>query len=135
MATKRKLESIASIQARTDLDARAAKLHQAKLEPTTVTSVAPKHNDQYKVLEFVHGASSSSGVTVEVYLLNPGDYFEGFGGSRHGLVVRKTASLIIRTKHQAWGFRDVEYNVNDKEAWKAVAEGINLSYVEHFEKV
>lgn len=130
MATKRKLESVASIQARTDLDARAAKLHQKKLEPTTVTAVAPKHNDQYKVMEFVHGVAH-----VEVYILNPGDYFEGFGGSRHGLVVRKTASLIIRTKHQDWGFRDVEYNVNDKEAWKAIAKGINRSYVEHFEKV
>lgn len=101
-----------------------------KLDPTTVTAVAPKHNDQYKVMEFVHGVAH-----VEVYILNPGDYFEGFGGSRHGLVVRKTASLIIRTKHQDWGFRDVEYNVNDKEAWKAIAKGINRSYVEHFEKV
>lgn len=102
-----------------------------KLEPTTVTAVAPRHNDQYKVMEFVHGAASASGVTIEVYILNPGDWFEGFGGSRHGLVVQVTASLIIRTKHEAWGFKDVEYNVNDKQAWKSIAEGINLSYVEH----
>lgn len=105
-----------------------------KLEPTTVTAVAPRHNDQFLVLDFQHKAGATLATRVQVYILNPGDYFEAFGGSRHGLSVTKTASLIIRVT-SPWGMRDVEYNVNDKEAWKAVAEGMNLSYVEHFEKV
>lgn len=53
---------------------------------------------------------------VEVYTLNPGSRLVPFGGSKPGLVVGKTASLVIRTG-TGWGIRDVEYDINDKEAW------------------
>jgi len=92
------------------------------------------HNDQFKVLEYTTPADAEcSKVKVQVYILNPGDVFEGFGGSRHGLAVRKTASLIIRTT-AVWGQRDVEYNVNDKEAWKAIQEGHSLAAIARSEK-
>lgn len=56
---------------------------------------------------------------AEIYILNPGDCFQGFGGSRQGLVVRKTASLIVRLAGP-WGWRDTEYNVNDKRQWETI---------------
>lgn len=53
---------------------------------------------------------------IEVYALNPGARFAPFDGSKSGLVVGKTASLVLRTK-TGWGTRDVEYDINDKDAW------------------
>ena len=53
-----------------------------------------------------------------VYLLNAGDHFHGFGGSRHGLVARKSASLVVSiTNHMR---SDTEYSINDKDAWERV---------------
>lgn len=53
---------------------------------------------------------------IDVFILNPGDSFQGFGGSSAGLVVRKTASLITR-KRGPHGWSDTEYAINDKSAW------------------
>lgn len=47
---------------------------------------------------------------VSVYLLNPGECFEGFGGSKHALPVSKTASLIIRV-NSPWDMKDTEYEL------------------------
>lgn len=61
-------------------------------------------------------ALEKDGVTVEVYLLNVGETFEGFGGSSRGLCVRKTASLITRVK-RAMGTDDVEWDLASEKAW------------------
>jgi hypothetical protein len=53
---------------------------------------------------------------TEVYLLNPGECFPRFGGSRHGLIVRKTASLIIRS-NSGYDMKDTEYDLADPGAW------------------
>lgn len=67
-------------------------------------------NDTYLVAKFG---------TFEIYLLNPGNCFAGFGGSSAGLLVRKTASLIVR--NTAGGMcNDTEYSVNDKRIWNAI---------------
>jgi hypothetical protein len=54
---------------------------------------------------------------VTAYILGPGQMFPGFGGSSSGLLVGKTASLIIR-RVGAWGSQDSEYDVNDAGAWE-----------------
>lgn len=59
------------------------------------------------------------GSNWEVHLLNPGDFFPGFGGSRAGLKVGKTASLVIR-ELSPWGRKDTEYEVNSDEAWGVI---------------
>lgn len=54
---------------------------------------------------------------VELYLLNPGDHFPEFGGSRHSLVVKKTASLVVRER-SPWSTRDTEYDTAEGEGLK-----------------
>ncbi|CAB4197179.1 hypothetical protein UFOVP1304_53 [uncultured Caudovirales phage] len=64
------------------------------------------------VLSFTNGSSS-----VDVYLLNVGEVFEGFGGSKSGLCVHKTASLI--TRHNQPGFcQDREWDLAHEGGWK-----------------
>lgn len=59
--------------------------------------------------------------TVEIHLLNVGQTFVGFGGSKRGLTARKTASLI--TRHKApWGTHDIEYDIDNPRPWKWVEE-------------
>lgn len=72
------------------------------------------HNEQFKITEFKNGADTKS-----VYLLNPGQVFSGFGGSRSGLLVRKTASLIVRESGPA-GCYDTEYDIADKKVWDRI---------------
>lgn len=55
-----------------------------------------------------------------VYILKPGAHFPGFGGSRHGLTVGKTPSLITRTR-AGGGISDVEYDVHDPSVWAWIA--------------
>jgi hypothetical protein len=66
-------------------------------------------------------------VETEIHLLNPGENFPGFGGSRHGLTVRKTASLITRTRHTGPdGFTDdIELDIHEPGVWKWLARLIN----------
>jgi hypothetical protein len=45
-------------------------------------------------------------VRYQVFLLPAGGFFEGFGGSRSGLLVGKTPSMIVRT-FDGVGQRDV----------------------------
>lgn len=58
-------------------------------------------------------------IEYQVYLLNPGEVFAGFGGTRSGLLVRKTASLIIRCL-ACGSSTDVEYDIRDPNAWRTI---------------
>jgi hypothetical protein len=62
-------------------------------------------------------------VVAEVYMLNPGESFEGFGGSRHALPIKKTASLIVRSIQH--GISDTEYDITDGSTWAWLARLIN----------
>lgn len=71
-------------------------------------------NQQFLIADFTVGDSRKL-----VYLLKPGDLFERFGGSRHGLLVRKTPSLIVSEIQQ--GCRnDSEFPQNDRGAWDRI---------------
>lgn len=63
-------------------------------------------------------------VTSEIYMLNPGEGFAGFGGSRGGIVVGKTASLIVRNR-QGGQISDIEYDIYDAGVWAWIARLIN----------
>jgi hypothetical protein len=58
-----------------------------------------------------------NGLTYEIHMLNPGEFFPDFGGSRSGLQVRKTASLIVRER-SPWGRKDTEYDISDQSMWR-----------------
>lgn len=55
-------------------------------------------------------AGTESYTRVRVYLLNPGEHFERFGGSKRGYTDRKTATLIVSTL-QCGSVRDVAYDL------------------------
>lgn len=89
------------------------------------------HNLQFRMLEWTEAweedavleeGEAPHRVTrrtrYEVYVLNPGDVFAGFGGSRHGLCVKKTASLIIREYSYAGTMTDTEFDVNSAKTWE-----------------
>ena len=68
----------------------------------------------------------SENTTFEIYLLNPGSTFQGFGGSKQGLTVRKTASLIIRRYcHESGSMEDSEYDIDDHGIWSSITKIIN----------
>lgn len=71
-------------------------------------------NAKYLVADF-----TLNGTRTQVYLLNAGDWFPGFGGSRSGLVAVKTASLIVRQTGNM-GLTDTEYTVNDQKVWNRI---------------
>jgi len=62
----------------------------------------------------------------EVYMLNPHERFPFFGGSRRGLVVGKTASLIIRERSPNTT-RDAERDITSEAFWAWIAKLINSS--------
>lgn len=64
------------------------------------------------------------GLVVEVHMLNAGDRLPYFGGSKSGLVVQKTASIVTRSKGSG-GCKDVEYDIYDASVWKWIDELIN----------
>lgn len=61
---------------------------------------------------------------TEVYLINPGESFPGFGGGRHSLLITGTASLITRSIGPN-GLRDTEYNIDDPKIWTWISKLIN----------
>jgi hypothetical protein len=71
-------------------------------------------NAKYRVMEFKVAGSRKA-----VYLLNPGDHFQRFGGSSCGLVVRKTASLIV-SEWQGGCRHDTEYDINKPDVWARI---------------
>jgi hypothetical protein len=79
-------------------------------------------NERYRVLAY----SLDLGTKRRVYILNVGDTFQGFGGSRHGLTARKTGSLII-SYFDHGSRRDVEYNLTDPDAWSNIRSGLARS--------
>ena len=68
--------------------------------------------------------TAENGEVTEIHMLNPGEHFPGFGGSRSGLVVGKTASMVIRRITQM-GIRDSELDIHDLDAWTIIAHLIN----------
>lgn len=62
---------------------------------------------------------------LELSLINPGECFQGFGGSSQGLVAHLTGSLITRWVSADSGFNDTEYHIHDPRPWKWVDELIN----------
>lgn len=75
---------------------------------------AEQRNARFLIADFTVGADRT-----RIYLLNPGDVFVRFGGSSHGLTVRKTASLIVR-EEDAGGVHDTEYDIADREVWDRI---------------
>lgn len=65
--------------------------------------------------------------TQEIHLLNVKDCFPNFGGSRHALVVQKTASIVIRTRNEAGELIDTEHKIDDPKVWNAIAKCINTN--------
>lgn len=68
---------------------------------------------------------TGTGFTTEIHMLNPGETFERFGGSSQGLTVRKTASIITRSRSTGGGVEDVERDITQPAFWKWIAERIN----------
>jgi hypothetical protein len=83
-------------------------------------------NEKFRIMTITSTATDTeTGATSthrrELYILQPGQKFEGFGGSRAGLLVKGTASLIVRDYHGG-SRQDYEKNVNDADAWRAIRE-------------
>ncbi len=83
-------------------------------------AVLEDHNKKYEIASWEH-----EGETTTIYLLNPGDWFDRFGGSRHALPVKKTASLIVR-RQSPMGLEDVEHNINDRKLWDNIFRCANM---------
>lgn len=85
-------------------------------------------NARFLVLDFERSYSEPGETErkyrFEVYLLPPKAVFDGFGGSRSGLLVGNTPSLVVRTRGGGV-VRDVEYDLADKGIWQhVIAEGL-----------
>lgn len=63
------------------------------------------------------------GSTTEIHLLNPGEAFPNFGGSKHACVAGNTASLITRTRNVMTS--DFERDIYAPAFWKWMANLIN----------
>lgn len=61
---------------------------------------------------------------IEVHVLNPRESMPGFGGSRSGLLVGKTASIVTRTIQNGMQ-TDVERDIHDTFFWKYIVDAIN----------
>jgi len=65
-------------------------------------------------LTFAEGATEE----IEVHVLNVGDRFPGFGGSRHDLIVKGGPSIVVRRYGgPADTLEDKEYGIADPEFW------------------
>jgi len=103
---------------------------QPKATPMVAEVPSPQGNARYLVLDFEcvydekDGHSTPRKYRYQVYLLPAGAMFEGFGGSRSGLLVGRTPSLVVRT-HEPHGVRDTEYDLAAKGIWQfLIAEGL-----------
>lgn len=80
-----------------------------------------------KILDIDHNT-----VHVEVFILQVGETFPGFGGSKQGLVVRKTPSLIVRNNVKESGeVRDAEYDINDTMIWGKIRTAIEVECLQN----
>jgi hypothetical protein len=91
--------------------------------PAPAPAASADANARFLILDI---KSSDGRHRRRVYLLNPGDSFAGFGGSRSSLPIRKTASLIVRDT-DANGQRDFETDITDKAQWEYVRRSILFS--------
>lgn len=88
-------------------------------------------NEEFRIATLLHvgeGCHPNSKARTDVYVLNPGQRFDRFGGSSTGLVVEKTASLIVSRTDEAGGRYDAEYAVNDAKAmnfWSYLTERVD----------
>ncbi len=98
-----------------------------KATPTVAEVPAPQGNARYLVLDFereYQDGGATRTYRYQVYLLPAGAMFEGFGGSRSGLLVGRTPSLVVRELHPT-GQRDTEYDLAAKGVWQfLIAEGL-----------
>lgn len=76
---------------------------------------------QEQIMTPVITVKHEDGGTTEVFVLNPGEIFVEFGGSRHNLRVNKTASIILR-RQGPWGLTDTEYDVYNAGVWEWINE-------------
>lgn len=87
------------------------------------------------VLRVVYKEEGETIETIEVTLLNVGQIFEGFGGSKHPLVAgrdfatgtkdkKPTASIIVR-RTSRMGLHDKEYSIQDPDFWTWVKNLMN----------
>lgn len=67
---------------------------------------------------------TSATTETEIHMLNPRECMPRFGGSRSGLVVGETASLVTRAK-TAGMQQDVEREITDPFIWDYIARCIN----------
>lgn len=88
-------------------------------------------NEKHRVLTVVERTESRVPHSIEVYYLDVGEVFEGFGGSRSALVAEKTASMVV-CEWSGGGRTDYEYNINGQkavQAWARVAHCIAQGYL------
>lgn len=89
-----------------------------------------------KVLTLKFGEAKSE--TTEIHILNVGDVFEGFGGSRHPLVAgrdfasgrkhsKPTASIVTR-RHGVMGVENKEMDINSPDFWAWIGRLINKNH-------
>ena len=60
-----------------------------------------------------------------IHMLNPGEIFPRFGGSSAGLLVRKTASMIVQ-RRSPFDCTDTEYSIYDPKIWEWMTKGIAM---------
>jgi len=65
-----------------------------------------------------------AGHKVNLYMLNPGDHFPGFGGSRTGYVCGRTATLIMQEQSPMMT-NDVACDIFEPSVWQWIAKHIN----------
>lgn len=66
--------------------------------------------------------------TTEVHLLNPGNHFPGFGGSKRGLVVGDSPSMVIRRYcHESGSMEDIEDYIDSEVSWGKIKTLISKS--------
>jgi hypothetical protein len=95
---------------------------------------APQGNERFLVLDYTIAgdpAQQISALRRRVYLLPPGEHFEGFGGSKSGLDTGKTPSLIVRDSTRR-GSHDFESELASPQAWSAIVDGF-LASIEQVE--
>lgn len=89
-----------------------------------------------KVLTLKFGEAKSE--TTEIHILNIGDVFEGFGGSRHPLEAgrdfasgrkskKPTASIVTR-RTGVMGVEDKEMDINSPDFWAWIGRLINKNH-------
>ncbi len=83
-----------------------------KLSTTPKQENTESQNARYQIADY-----TIKGHRYRIYVLQPGQYFEGFGGSRHALCVKKTPSLIVRETGHI-GISDTEYGVDNLKVWR-----------------